>query len=99
MKFNIKNYDFENIVDEGKRFVIEELARQLRKYPKEICVCADCVMDMAALALNTLPPRYKCSLLGGIYQADCMNDPEYAGRVKHAVSVAIERVSSNPSHD
>jgi hypothetical protein len=54
---------------------------------------------MAAMALNSLSPRYRCSLLGSIYQSDGLNDPVYAQQLKHAVSVAIRRVSENPSHD
>lgn len=97
MSFNLKVYDFENLVDEGRRLVIEELAHQLDRR-EDICLCEDCVLDMAAMALNSLPSRYRCSLLGRIYQADAMNDPAYAASLKHAVKVAIERVSSNPSH-
>ncbi|GMO21441.1 MAG: late competence development ComFB family protein [Spirochaetaceae bacterium] len=98
MDFDINNYNFENLVDEGLKLVIAELIRQLAT-KKDICFCEDCVLDMAALALNSLPPRYRCSLLGRIYQADGMNDPAYAASLKHAVKVAIERVSQNPSHD
>lgn len=99
MVFSIKEYDFENLVDEGRQLVIDELGRQLADYPAEICKCGDCVLDMAAMALNALPSRYRCSLLGTLYQKAAVEDPKYSGKLRHAVRVAIERVGSNPAHD
>lgn len=100
MKFSIKDYDFENLVDEGRNLVIAELERQLAAYPQEICLCNDCILDMAAMALNSLTPRYRCSLMGKIYQSEVEdNDPAYAASLKHAVKVAIERVGGNPFHE
>ncbi|MDR2467692.1 MAG: late competence development ComFB family protein [Spirochaetaceae bacterium] len=97
--FDINNYEFENLVDEGRQLVITEIGRQLAAYPKKICLCNDCILDIAAMALNSLQPRYRCSLLGSIYQSDGLSDPEYSASLKHAVKVAIERVGSNPGHD
>ncbi|MDR2481035.1 MAG: late competence development ComFB family protein [Spirochaetaceae bacterium] len=99
MEFDINNYDFEFLVDEGRRLVIEELGRQLSEHEQQICVCNDCVLDMAAMALNALQPRYRCSLLGSIYQSDGVSDPKYAAQLKSVVSTAIKRVGANPGHD
>jgi competence protein ComFB len=93
------NYDFENLNDEGKRLVIDELGRQLENASASLCRCNECVVDMAAMALNSLPPRYRSSLLGSIYQADGMNDPSYVVKLEEAVRNAIKRVSRNPGHD
>ena len=71
----------------------------MRAYSGEVCLCNECVLDMAAMALNSLSPRYRCSLLGSIYQADGLSDPVYAQQLKHAVNVAIRRVAGNPGHD
>jgi competence protein ComFB len=92
-------YNFENLIDEGRNLVIEELGRQLESRPDDICKCNDCVVDMAAAALNTMPPRYHSSLIGSIYQADGLNDPAYSKRLQDAVKTAITRVGGNPSHD
>jgi competence protein ComFB len=95
----IDEYDFENLVDEGRSLVIEELGRQLEAWPEEICKCNDCIVDMTAAALNTLPPRYHSSLIGSLYQADGMSDPAYSRKLADAVKIAITRVGENPSHD
>ena len=90
-------YDFENLVNEAERLVFDELDKQLKDYDN-ICKCQDCVMDMAAYALNHIKPYYRVSLMGTIY-AHSIDSTEYAQNVKKAVKEAIKKVSSNPSHD
>jgi len=97
----IDDYDFDNLIDEGKRFVIEELGEQLENLPDrdKICTCNDCVVDMAALALNMLPPLYTSSLLGTLYRSDRKSDPVYERKLKNVVKNAIIKVSRSPGHD
>ncbi|MCD6122718.1 MAG: late competence development ComFB family protein [Spirochaetales bacterium] len=90
-------YDFENLVNEAERLVFTELDNQLKEYDN-ICKCQDCVLDMAAYALNHIKPYYRVSLMGTIY-AHSIDSTEYAQQVKKAVKEAIKKVSSNPSHD
>ena len=90
-------YDFENLVNEAERLVFSELDNQLKEY-NNICKCQDCVMDMAAYALNHIKPYYRVSLMGAIY-AHSIDSTEYAQQVKKAVKEAIKKISSNPSHD
>jgi competence protein ComFB len=96
----IDNYDFELLQNEAENLVLNELGRQLESYPGEICTCNDCVVDMAAIALNSVKPLYRYSLLGGLYTAEALNDrKDYAESIRSAVDVAIEKVRRNPSHD
>jgi competence protein ComFB len=95
----IDNYDLENLANEAEHLVQEELGRQLESYEGEICLCNDCVVDMAAMALNTVKPLYRYSLLGALWTSSAMTDEAYASSVKEAVSNAIEKVRKNPSHD
>jgi competence protein ComFB len=93
------DYDFSVLVNEAERMVTDELERQLaEKSDTEICVCQDCVLDMAAFALNALKPMYRVSLLGTMY-AHAMDEGSYRDEVVKAVSAAIKKVSANPSHD
>jgi len=93
-----KSYDLSFLVNDSERMVLEELGRRLDAAEAEgICECQECVMDMAALALNVLKPRYHASLLGTMY-AHAAEEGEYAGEVRAAVDSAIERVKANPSH-
>jgi competence protein ComFB len=99
MAFNDK-YDFAGVLkNEAENLVIVELEKQLEKYPRPICRCHDCVIDMAAVALNNVKPLYRVSLLGIQYASRAMEEPDYAKSVQNAVSRAIEKVRKNPSHD
>jgi competence protein ComFB len=95
----IDNYDFELLRNEAENLVLNELGRRLESYPDEICTCNDCVVDMAAIALNSVKPLYRYSLLGGLYAAEALNDHGYAESICKAVEAAIEKVRQNPSHD
>ncbi|MDR2110487.1 MAG: late competence development ComFB family protein [Spirochaetaceae bacterium] len=92
-------YNFHDVINEAEKMVIDELERQLESYDQELCRCNDCVMDMAAMALNAVKPLYRVSLLGTLYASQAMNEEAYAQSVRDAVSRSIERVRRNPSHD
>lgn len=92
-------YDFEHLKNEAENLVVNELDRQLNAYSQPVCRCNDCVLDMAAIALNTVKPLYRVSLLGSLYTAAAMDQRSYAVNVRNAVSAAIERVRENPSHE
>lgn len=92
-------YDFSILVNEAERMVVDELERQLEDAESlGICICQDCVLDMAAFALNIVKPLYRVSLLGTLY-AHAAEGTEYADRVREAVKAAVEKVRKNPSHD
>ena len=95
----IDNYNFEHLENEAEKLVLTELGRQLETFADPICLCNDCVVDMAAMALNMVKPLYKASLLGSLYASQAMSDKEYAGSLRESVFTAIQRVSQNPSHE
>jgi competence protein ComFB len=95
----IDNYDFELLVNEAEKLVLEELGQQLESFRGAICRCNECVVDMAAMALNTVKPLYRVSLLGTLYASHAMNEESYATSVREAVSRAVEKVRKNPAHD
>jgi competence protein ComFB len=95
----IDEYDFQFLVNEAEKLVLNELERQLENYPEPVCNCNDCVVDMAAMALNTVKPIYRVSLLGTLYASRAMEEKSYATSIREAVFNSIERVRKNPSHD
>jgi competence protein ComFB len=95
----IDNYDFDLLKNEAETLVLHELGTQLEAYRGKICRCNECVVDMAAIALNMVKPLYRFSLLGSLYAAHAVNEQSYAGTVQAAVAEAIEKVRKNPSHD
>jgi competence protein ComFB len=95
----IDDYDFEFLINEAEKLVLNELGRQLENYPEPVCKCNDCVVDMAAMALNTVKPLYRVSLLGTLYASRAMDEKTYATNIREAVFNSIEKVRKNPSHD
>jgi competence protein ComFB len=92
-------YDFELLRNEAEQLVLNELEKQLGTWEGDICRCNECIVDMAAQTLNSIKPLYRFSLLGTLYAAQAMNEQSYAERLQSAVTMAITKVSSNPSHD
>jgi competence protein ComFB len=95
----IDTYDFDLLKNEAENLVLVELGRQLESYKGDICTCNDCVVDMAAIALNSVKPLYHFSILGNLYVSQAMGDEEYGKTLKEAVAAAVEKVRQNPSHD
>jgi competence protein ComFB len=87
--------DFEVLQNEAERLVIDELDRQLAEAGPEVCRTEDCIIDMAAFALNNVSPLYRANLLGRLYAQNV--EDEYARSIREAVSRAIRRISENPS--
>ncbi len=93
-----KNYDLSILVNDTERMVLDELGKRLDTAAADgICDCQDCVVDMAALALNMLRPMYHASLLGTMY-AHAAETGDYAVTIRDAVDQAIAKVRANPSH-
>lgn len=95
-----QRYDFDILVNEAERLVLAELEKQLDEVEVgSVCLCEDCVLDMAAFALNAIKPMYRVSLLGSLYASHAMDETSYAQSVRSAVAQAITKISVNPSHD
>src|SRR5208283_5596400 len=65
-------YDFDSLVNEAERMVLQELEDQL-KTAVGVCTCQECVLDMAAFALNNVKPAYRVSLMGSVYARSAGN--------------------------
>jgi competence protein ComFB len=95
----LDKYDFDLLKNEAENLVICELEKQLDAYGEEMCLCNECVVDMAAMALNAVKPLYRFSLLGTLYTEQAMNEESYAESMRKEVAMAIKKVKENPSHD
>jgi competence protein ComFB len=93
------SYNFELLKNEAEELVLGELEKQLETQGSELCRCNECIVDMAALALNTVKPLYRFSLLGTQYAAQAMSEQAYAESIRNAVAQAITKVKANPAHD
>jgi competence protein ComFB len=87
--------DFDSLRNEAERLVVDELERQLAaldRPPRD----AETILDIAALALNHVPPFYNVSLLGKLY-AKAIDETDYAQKARTAVRDAIRKVLANPN--
>ncbi|GAV23092.1 late competence development ComFB family protein [Carboxydothermus pertinax] len=84
----LRNYT-EEVVDE----ILQEILPK-----QDICTCERCLLDIKAIALNQLPPRYVVTDKGEVITR--LNFTKVADRteVLTAVLKAIEKVRKNPSH-
>jgi hypothetical protein len=84
MELNVRNANYERVMAVMDRFLKE-------RYPA-ICCCPRCINDIAAIALNYLPPHYY------VDRDDHSESGSPWVMVETAVVEAIDRVSGNPNH-
>lgn len=86
-------HDLEELHNANEELVWKALERTLIDNPT-FCRCRDCILDAAALALNSLPSRYQVFAFHN-------NDPqtgEPGADVVSAVTSALEQVRRRPHH-
>ncbi len=64
----------------------------------DVCKCEMCRMDIIALALNHLPPRYVVRTTGAALTRFTLSREQERAEVITAIVRAIELVSKNPRH-
>jgi competence protein ComFB len=84
MDYKVRNANYER--------VIAVMERYLKERYRNVCTCPRCVNDIAAIALNYLPPHYYVDL-----DANREIGSPWV-MVETAVTEAIDRVMENPNH-
>lgn len=85
---------FKNYMEEAVEYTMEEiLARR-----DDICKCDRCKMDIKALALNHLPPKYVVTDKGYAYTKVNELVSQFKADVTVAVTNAMKVVRNNPRH-
>ncbi len=84
MDFSVKNANYERVTAVMDRFLKERYSN--------ICSCPRCINDIAAIALNYLPPHYY------VDKEERMEPGSPWLMVETAVVEAIGRVVENPNH-
>lgn len=69
----------------------------LQKWP-EVCGCTVCRHDIAAIALNSLQPRYVVREQGEVYSKVSVLEAQYRADVYAALTKAILLVQGKPRH-
>lgn len=84
MDCNVRNANYERVIAVMDKFLKERYSN--------VCSCPRCVNDIAAIALNYLPPHYYVDRAGN----QEVGSPWVM--VETAVVEAIDRVTENPNH-
>ncbi|MFG6392596.1 MAG: late competence development ComFB family protein [Lachnospiraceae bacterium] len=65
----------------------------------DYCKCDQCKIDIAAYALNRLPPRYVHSLAGALIHKFDASTIQMDAEITACVYNAIVRIGEDPNHD
>ena len=85
-------------MNKNREVVLDMLEKILTNKSDDICRCQICVLDMAAIALNQLKPRYHTSPFAGEEFKSESDREAYFKEVREAIAYAIERVRKYPHH-
>jgi len=80
----------EEIVFNHMKEILEDL---------NVCSCEKCIMDIAAIALNDLPPKYIVSEKGELYSKINTLRQQFEVDVIAAVTKAAVMVKRRPKHE
>lgn len=89
----INLYDIDKLRNINEIRVWDLIAEFLEQHP-QLCNCRDCVMDMLAITLNTIPPHYQANEDDLVEAIKKVPDDE----ILMQMSIAAERVSKHPHH-
>jgi len=87
----LRNY-MEEVVDS----TLDEI---LAHHADDICTCERCRLDVMALALNHLPPKYVVTDMGYIYTRVNELESQFKADITVAVTNAIKIIRKNPRHE
>lgn len=79
--------------------MIEHLLESVLKNYDDMCKCDICIMDIKAIALNNLPPRYVVTDKGELYKKVEALDNQIQVDVIRAITNAVEQVRKNKRHE
>lgn len=85
----LKNY-MEEIVFTSMKEVLSDI---------NMCTCEMCLLDIAAIALNDLPPKYIVTEKGELYSKINALRQQFEVDVIAAITKAAVLVKRNPRHD
>jgi len=86
----LKNYMEDCVID-----LVSEVMQGL----KDVCACEKCRMDVAAIVLNNLPPKYVVTRKGHLYTKLSVLQQQFNVDIVSAITKAAATVSKNPRHD
>ena len=84
------------IINHNEKYVVQKL-QEFQESGRLTCACRECSMDVLALALNMLPPRYTVSIMQKYHQTPD-EQRAFDAEVSAAVDRAVKKVQAHPHH-
>lgn len=86
------------LVNKMESSVRKEVERFFAGEGKNMCSCGQCKLDIIALALNSLPPKYVVTNIGDAVTNVNLGSNQWKADITIAVSRAAELVTKHPRH-
>jgi len=79
--------------------VTADVADEMLQKSADFCRCSRCHLDVVALALNSLPPRYVVTEIGEVFTNVNLASAQWRADVMTAVLQSMEIVRKKPRHN
>lgn len=89
-----RNYQLKNYMEDVVFMMIDDVLKNV-----EVCKCQKCKLDIVALALNNLPPKYLVTEKGELYSKISSLQQQFEVDVISAIIKAAVLVSRAPRHE
>lgn len=86
-------HDMDELRNRNEELVWKAIEDYLNAHP-QVCRCRDCILDAAALTLNSLTPRYHVYS----FHDNTPGEKDASSGVAEAVARAFEKVTRRPHH-
>lgn len=86
------------IVNKMEESVKQMLSKVLETSAMDHCTCHHCTLDIIALTLNSLPPKYVVTSIGNAVTGVDLESSQWQANITMAIYKAIEIVKRNPRH-
>ena len=84
-----------------KNYTLEAVTQYLERWYKEaeVCQCESCKLDVMAIMLNNLPPKYVVTDKGALWAQMVDFDPQNRTDFMTIMTQAVKTVNEKPRHD
>ena len=86
------------LVNKMEASVRQEVGRFFADEGKDMCSCGQCQLDIIALTLNSLPPKYVVTNIGNAVTNVNLGSNQWKADITIAVSHAAGLVRKHPRH-
>ncbi len=86
--------ELRNILKDEVLFILDNVLKDM----DDVCKCQQCRLDIAAIALNNLKPKYVVTEKGYVFSKTDSLKPQFSTDIITEITKAIDIVRNNPRH-